>query len=218
VFENTFVKEDDTWRIRSVHFYPRMIVDADEGWARSARPAPGPSRDVPPDRPPSSRYEIYPAFMVVPFHFDNPATARPPQYPEGTPARPAISMAQPPPASANTADLEARLAALERIMARAEAYDIAENLLDASGYSNDDTSVFVDQVLQPVIEVAPDGHSATIRARNLDLGGVSGAEGYWSAGTLEGHAGLQDDTWKLDSLDAREDWRAAYPGGWTRTQ
>src|SRR5205085_9964088 len=45
VFENTFVKQDATWKIQSVHFYPRMIVDAAAGWAKSAKPAPGPSKE-----------------------------------------------------------------------------------------------------------------------------------------------------------------------------
>lgn len=94
----------------------------------------------------------------------------------------------------------------------------AENLLNASGYSKDGASVLVDQVLQPVIEVAPEGRSVMIRARNLDLSGASGANGYWSAGTLEGSAGLQDGTWKLDSLGSRQNWTAAFPGGWAHTQ
>ena len=53
-FENTFVKQDGEWRIQSVHFYPRMIVEAATGWASRAKPAPGPSTDVPPDRPPTA--------------------------------------------------------------------------------------------------------------------------------------------------------------------
>ena len=50
VFENSFVKQGGGWKIQSVHFYPRMIVDAATGWAKSAKPAPGPSKDFPPDR------------------------------------------------------------------------------------------------------------------------------------------------------------------------
>jgi hypothetical protein len=44
VFENTFVKQDATWKIQSVHFYPRMIVDAATGWARARSPRPVPAR------------------------------------------------------------------------------------------------------------------------------------------------------------------------------
>ena len=98
VFENTFVKQDGTWKIQSVHFYPRMIVDAAAGWAKSAKPAPGPSKEFPPDRPPTASYEIYPKFAVAPFHFDNPVTGKPPQYPEGVrPAGPQRQPLRPPP-------------------------------------------------------------------------------------------------------------------------
>jgi hypothetical protein len=37
VFENTFVKQDAAWKIQSVHFYSRMIVDAATGWAAAHR-------------------------------------------------------------------------------------------------------------------------------------------------------------------------------------
>ena len=61
-----------------------FIVDAAQGWGKSAIPAPGPSREFPPDRPPTESYEIFPRFHIAPFHFDHPVTGRPPQYPPGT--------------------------------------------------------------------------------------------------------------------------------------
>src|SRR5262245_37471053 len=83
IFENSFVKQNGAWKIQSVRFYPRMIVDAAAGWAKSAKPAPGLSKEFPPDRPPTTSYEIYPKFAIAPFHFENPATGKPPQYPAG---------------------------------------------------------------------------------------------------------------------------------------
>ena len=143
VFENTFVKQDRTWKIQSVHFYPRMIVDAAAGWAKSAKPAPGPSKEFPPDRPPTASYEIYPKFAVAPFHFDNPVTGKPPQYPEGvlSVSRPAAAAAAPAsaPPIRNAADLTARLAEVERSLTAAEAYDAAENLIGAYGYYLDES-------------------------------------------------------------------------------
>src|ERR1019366_1861317 len=178
VFENTFVRQGSAWKIQSVHFYPRMIVDAAAGWAKSAKPAPGPSREFPPDRPPTASYEIYPKFAVAPFHFDNPVTGKPPQYPEGVrtvvrpaTAAPALTSG---PAVRTAKDLEAALAEVERRLTAAEAYDAAENLIGAYGYylnespSNvaslfvqpsrntiSESSNFVNQILQPVIDVAP---------------------------------------------------------------
>ena len=224
IFENTFVKQNVGWKIQSVHFYPRMIVDAAAGWAKSAKPAPGPSKEFPPDRPPTASYEIYPKFAVAPFHFDNPATGKPPQYPEGvrSVARPPAGAPASPRAIRNAAELEVRLAEMERNLAAAEAYDAAENLISAYGYGRDDSqsaeggTLFASQILQPVIDVAPDGKSARVRARRLDLGGTSGGAGYWTAGALEGQIVSEQGTWKFETLRSPSIWSAPYPGGWAR--
>jgi hypothetical protein len=238
VFENTFVKQDAAWKIQSVDFYPRMIVDAAAGWAKSAKPAPGPNKEFPPDRPPTASYEIYPKFAVAPFHFDNPVTGKPPQYPEWVASsRPATAAAGPVsgPAIRNAAELEARLVRVERSLIAAEAYDAAENLIGAYGYyldespgdvgslftqpgrnSTSESSVFVNQILQPVIDVAPDGKSANVRARLLDLGGTSGGAGYWTAGTFEGQIVSEQGTWKFQTVRSLSRWSAPYPGGWAR--
>jgi hypothetical protein len=243
VFENTFIKQagikqDGGWKIQSVHFYPRMIVDAAEGWAKSAKPAPGPSKDFPPDRPPTSSYEIYPKFSVAPFHFNNPVTGKPPQYPEGVRSIPALAASASAPTSElairNAKDLEVRLAEVERSLNTAEAYDAAENMIGAYGYYLDESpsevaslliqpsphpsesSVFANQILQPVIDVAPDGMSAKIRARLLDLGGTSGGAGYWKAGSFEGGIVLEQGKWRFQTARSTARWSAHYPGGWAR--
>lgn len=249
VFENSFVKQGGGWKIQSVHFYPRMIVDAATGWAKSAKPAPGPSKDFPPDRAPTVTYEIYPKFAVAPFHFDNPVTGKAPQYPERvlSAVRPTTaSIASPPPREAairSAGDMKARLADVERGVNAAEAYDAAEKLIGAYGYYLDEKpgdmaslfaqgvrdgsaarpllaegTVFVNQVLQPVIDIAPDGRSAKVRARLLDLGGTSGGPGYWTAGELEGQIISQDGGWKFQAARSTEIWSAKYPGGWGQTR
>jgi len=223
-FENTFVKQDGAWKIQSVHFYPRMIVDAATGWARSAKPAPGPSSEFPPDRPPTSSYSIYPRFAVAPFHFDNPVTGQPPQYPEGVQAaRPSgTAVHRGAAAIRNRAELEARLTELERSTATAEAYDAVENLIGAFGYGRDGASLsdggtsFVSQILQPVIEIARDGKSASVRARLLELTGKSGGAGAWAAGVYEGTAVRQGGSWSLQAPDLHRTWSGPYPGGWAR--
>jgi hypothetical protein len=233
-FENTFVRQGGIWKIQSVHFYPRMIVNAAAGWAKSAKPAPGASKEFPPDRPPTSSYEIYPKFAVAPFHFDNPVTGKPPQYPEGVLSvmRPATTA--PPvngPAIRNAADLEARLADVERGLTASEAYDAAENLISAYGYYLDESpgdvaslflkpsrnttsesSIFVNQILQPVIDIAPDGKSARVRARLLDLGNMSGGAGYWTAGTFEGQIVSEQGVWRFQTARSASTWSAPY--GW----
>jgi hypothetical protein len=239
VFENTFVKQDGNWKIQSVHFYPRMIVDAAAGWAKSAKPATGPSQEFPPDRPPTASYEIYPKFAVAPLHFDNPVTGKPPRYPAGVQTveqsaiAPAALAGEPP--IRNTKDLQAAVAKVERGLNAAEAYDAAENLIGAYGYYLDESqgeaaslfmqpvrpttpesSIFVNQILQPVIDVAADGKSAKFRARRLDLGGVSGGAGYWGSGTLAGEIVSEQGRWRFQRARSAAVWSAPYPGGWAR--
>jgi SnoaL-like domain len=238
VYENMFIKQGSSWKIQSVHFYPRMIVDTAAGWAKSAKPAPGPSKEFPPDRPPTGSYEIYPKFAVAPFHFDNPVTGKPPQYPEGVQpvAKPAEAAAPASgPAIHNAKDLESTLAEVERRLTAAEAYDAAENLIGAYGYYLDESpsdiaslfvqparnaapesSIFVNQILQPVIDIAPDGKSAKFRARLLDLGGTSGGAGYWKAGTFEGQIISEHGAWRFQAAHSSSRWSAPYPGGWAR--
>jgi hypothetical protein len=239
IFENSFVKQNGAWKIQSVRFYPRMIVDAVAGWAKSAKPAPGLSKEFPPDRPPTTSYEIYPKFAVAPFHFDNPVTGKPPQYPAGMEtARPTTrSVAAPTaPEIRSAADLESRLAEVERSVTAAEAYDAAEHLIGAYAYYLDEAptnvaglfmrdtrapesaggSVFANQTMQPVIEVSPDGKSAKVRARQLNPGGVSGGAGSWTAGTLEGQIVSENGVWKFQTVHFSSVWSAAYPGGWAR--
>ena len=118
-FENTFIRQSGIWKIQSVHFYPRMIVDAAAGWGKSAKPAPGPSKELPPDRPPTSSYEIYPKFAVAPFHFDNPVTGKPPQYPEGFIHSEALTASAAP---TDGVGLAALLTEVERSTTKAEAF------------------------------------------------------------------------------------------------
>ncbi len=60
VYENTFVKRHGVWMFKSLHFYPTFITDYDKGWALDAQPVPAVSKVLPPDRPPSQVYAIYP--------------------------------------------------------------------------------------------------------------------------------------------------------------
>ena len=167
-----------------------------------------------------------------------PVTGKPPQYPAGVPATRSAMVAAAPtsgPAIRNVADLTARASEVERSITAAEAYDAAERLIGAYGYYLDESpgdaahlfaqpdrtpaaegSLFVNQILQPVIDVAPNGKSAQVRARLLDLGGTSGGTGYWKAGTLEGRIVSEQGAWKFETARSVPSWSAPYPGGWAR--
>lgn len=83
VYENEYVREDGVWKIASLRFYTTFATDYDQGWAKSAFPAPVASETNAPDRPPSTAYRNYPAYFVPPFHYPNPVTGRAVQYAEG---------------------------------------------------------------------------------------------------------------------------------------
>jgi hypothetical protein len=77
IYENEFVKEDGVWKIRSLHQYTTFVADLARGWANGPRPAAGASAAVPPDRPPSLRYQSYPIYTQTPIHYPNPITGLP---------------------------------------------------------------------------------------------------------------------------------------------
>ncbi len=142
-FENTYVKEQGGWKFKSLHFYPTMSTDYDQGWGKSAFPAPGPNTTLPPDRPPTEIYGVYPKAYVPPYHYRNPATLQAPQYPPADrggpdPQRAAVALMpserKPPRPSSSVKNMDATLATLQRRLDRVEAYEELENLESAYGY------------------------------------------------------------------------------------
>ena len=75
VLENEYVKDGGVWKIHRHHFYTTMYTPYEAGWGKEAIPNPGPSAELPPDRPPTVAYEAYPKAFVVPFHYENPVAA-----------------------------------------------------------------------------------------------------------------------------------------------
>jgi len=141
IYENVFVKQDGVWKFKTMHFYPRFIVDAEKGWAKDAQPAPGPSREFPPDKPSTETYGVYPAFSIAPLHFNHPVTGRPPHYPDGSTVAPPPAPAAAPRAATpakTAAAIETLLAATELSVARSQAYQASENLATAYGYYIDE--------------------------------------------------------------------------------
>ena len=234
IYENEFVKQNGVWKFKAMHVYPRFIVDAEQGWAKDAQPAPQPSKTFPPDKPPTETYEIYPRFHIAPVHFVHPVTGRAPQYPEGTkPYRVPLSgvfrgalkpgEANLPgnrPAVNTVAALESLLTATERSLERSKAYHASENVTTAYGYAMDDSksdpgSLMIHQIVQPVITVSADGRSSKIRARLFQLGGPATA-GAFTSGIYENSAVAENGAWKLLNTNLQPYWTAPSRGGWAR--
>jgi hypothetical protein len=167
VLENAYVKEDGVWKIQRHHFFTTMYTPYEAGWGKEAIPNPGPSAELPPDRPPSVEYAAYPEPFVVPFHYAHPVTGAARQ-----PALPAVTVS-------NTVDaetLDTTLAALDRRVGLLEDVVQLERLNSIYGYYlahlqwDDLTGIFAPT---GTIEIAMRGvyvGSASVR-RNLNLYG-----------------------------------------------
>ncbi len=88
VYENEYVKQDGIWKIAKDHIYTGFFATYDKGWQSGARPAPGPSAKIPPDRPPSELYDTYPGEYVPPFDYAHPVTGAPIEIPANLRVRP----------------------------------------------------------------------------------------------------------------------------------
>ncbi len=76
-FENEYVKENGVWKLSKVHWYMTVKGSYDQGWHKQHFAAAGPLTDLPPDQPPSEKYESWPAFYLPPYHYEHPVTGKP---------------------------------------------------------------------------------------------------------------------------------------------
>lgn len=139
VQENTYVRRGEVWLIQSAHHYSILTSDYEQGWGKSALPARTVSTTLPPDRPPSLVYGVYPKVYTPPLHFANVSTGRPTQYPPDVVAAMGAERVGDEAAGsrqrASAAPVTRRhLAAAERQVQRALDYNDIENLQNAYGY------------------------------------------------------------------------------------
>ena len=154
------------------------------------------------------------------FHYTNPVTGVTVQYPPGITAavdvkeakQSSSSFAASPSPPRNVKEFMAKLDELARQIDSSIAYDAVENLVSAHGYDLEDSknagnlpSIY--QTVQPVILLASDGKSASIRARLLK---VSGKDSELVSGSYEGRATVRDGTWTLQSLALKQAWSSPF--------
>ena len=80
IYENSYVREDGVWKIKSLHLYVNFVAPYESGWAR-LRGGEGlarseASRAFPPDREPTEGYSPFPAVQVPDFQARHPVTGR----------------------------------------------------------------------------------------------------------------------------------------------
>ena len=81
IYENTYVKDNGIWKIKSLHLYVNFVAPYEKGWAR-LKPGEGlvqsaTSKSFPPDHGPTVSYRPFPETYVPPFQAPNPVTGKP---------------------------------------------------------------------------------------------------------------------------------------------
>jgi hypothetical protein len=75
-YENEYVKVNGAWKISKLYSYFNMYTPYADGWGKTALPNTKPEKRLPPDRPPTLVYEMYPAVGKVAYHYANPVTGK----------------------------------------------------------------------------------------------------------------------------------------------
>jgi hypothetical protein len=77
IYENDYVKEAGIWKFKKMKFWATYYTPYEDGWAKNNLPNNGPSKEFPPDLPPTDNADVFPRLNVVPpFHYKNPVSGR----------------------------------------------------------------------------------------------------------------------------------------------
>jgi hypothetical protein len=76
VYNFEYKKDGGIWKISKLHYFGDIYALIPQGLIKAAVPQSGPSKDVPPDAPPSIVYRSYPGYFVPEFPYPNPVTGK----------------------------------------------------------------------------------------------------------------------------------------------
>lgn len=245
IYENTYVKDQGVWKIRSLHLYVNFVAPYEKGWAR-LKPGEGLTRSqasmqFPPDRPATTTQPAFPDSYVPPFQAGNPVTGK------------AARLSQP--------AISGPLASHASRIARLEDQDAVENLQAMFGFYFDkglwgeaaslfarngsyeygQSGVYIGQerirkamllsgpeglgsgrlnnhmMLQPVITVASDGRTAKGRFQGPVQLSEPGQNGIWGVGIYENEYVKEGGVWKIVKLHFMPTAFTDYDRGWARS-
>jgi ketosteroid isomerase-like protein len=246
IYENEYRKENGVWKISKLHAIFVLYTDFQRGWCVTFWALTAPEVDLPPDRKPTARYEIYPGNTFVPYHY-----ARNSVWPAPAPSR-----VEP----VARAEQQSAAAALERQLKRLEDADAVENLQNAYGayrdkwqwddaaklFAADGTREVAQRgvyagrdhvrrsfdidgpqglrqgevaehfLYQHVIHVAEDGKTARARVRELTLAGAYGKRAEVGGEVAENSFVKEGGVWKIRSEHQYTTFWADYAKGWSR--
>jgi hypothetical protein len=156
IFENEYVKQGGAWRISKLHWYQTFMVPYEGGWAKNVDETKGVfvSKTLPPDRPPTEQYGVWPDVYVPPFHY----SPTPPKRSELLTASGALD------SDASIAALQSAVGQLAHRLQRARDTDEIENLVSMYGYYLDK------QQWDAITELFAEDSSMEISQRGIYLG------------------------------------------------
>ncbi len=74
-YENEYVKENGVWKIAKLYGYFNMYTPYSDGWGKTAMPITKVEKRLPPDRPPTREYEMFPTVTKLDYHYANPGNS-----------------------------------------------------------------------------------------------------------------------------------------------
>jgi ketosteroid isomerase-like protein len=246
IYENEYRKENGVWKISKLHAYFVLYTDFQRGWGDTFWALTTPEIDLPPDRKPSARYEIYPGYTFVPYHY-----MRGSSWPDLAAAR-----LEPVP----TGQIKSGAAALDKELTGLEDTDAIEQIQNAYGFYRDkwqwdeaaklfavkgtrevaQRGVYVGRehvrrsfdidgpaglrqgevaehfLYQHVIHVADDGKTARARVRELTLAGAFGKRAEVGGEVAENTFVKEHGIWKIQSEHQYTTFWADYTKGWSQ--
>jgi hypothetical protein len=137
IYENEYAKENGTWKIKKLHYYPNFVAPYKGGWA-SLKPMTDDwkseaGKALPADLPPTVTYKPYPDVYTPPFHYAESQILIRSAAPIASAASAATSSSA---ASPHTSpvSLQQALTAYEREVALLKSREALDNLQAAYGY------------------------------------------------------------------------------------